>query len=36
MSVADQSSTTETILLMVSDPVVRSVFKDTLEGEGYS
>jgi DNA-binding response OmpR family regulator len=36
MSVADQSSITETMLLLVSDPVVRSVIKDTLEEAGYT
>ncbi len=36
MSMADQSSMTESILLLVSDPVVRSVLKDTLEHEGYT
>ena len=33
---ADPSLMKTTILLLVSDPIVRSVMKDTLEREGYS
>jgi CheY-like chemotaxis protein len=33
--VVDESLITTTILLLVSDPVVRSVLQETLEGEGY-
>jgi DNA-binding NtrC family response regulator len=33
---ADRSPMTTTILLLVSDPLVRAVFKDTLEAEGYT
>ena len=36
MTVADDSLMTTTILLLVSDPVVRSVLKETLEREGYT
>jgi CheY-like chemotaxis protein len=36
MIVADPSLMKTTILLLVSDPVVRSVLKETLEREGYS
>jgi DNA-binding response OmpR family regulator len=35
-TVPDQSLMTTTILLLVSDPLVRSVLKDTLEHEGYT
>jgi two-component system cell cycle sensor histidine kinase/response regulator CckA len=34
--VADRSPMTTTILLLVSDPLVRAVFKETLEGKGYT
>jgi CheY-like chemotaxis protein len=34
--VADRSPMTTTILLLVSDPLVRAVFKETLEGVGYT
>ena len=33
---ADQTLLKTTILLLVSDPVVRSVLKETLEDEGYT
>jgi CheY-like chemotaxis protein len=33
--VPDHSLLTTTILLLVSDPIVRSVLAETLEGEGY-
>ena len=33
---ADRSPMTTTILLLVSDPLVRAVFKETLEGKGYT
>ena len=36
MTVADHSLMKTTILLLVSDPVVRSVLKETLEHEGYT
>ena len=35
MSMANRSLMTTTILLLVSDPIVRSVLKETLEHEGY-
>jgi DNA-binding NtrC family response regulator len=35
MTVADHSLMKTTILLLVSDPVVRSVLEETLEREGY-
>lgn len=35
MTVAEQLLMKTTILLLVSDPVVRSVLKETLEREGY-
>jgi DNA-binding response OmpR family regulator len=35
-TVPDQSLITTTILLLVSDPLVRSVLQDTLEHEGYT
>jgi DNA-binding response OmpR family regulator len=35
ITVADPSLMKTTILLLVSDPVVRSVLKETLEHEGY-
>ncbi len=35
MSMATRSLMTTTILLLVSDPIVRSVLKETLEHEGY-
>jgi DNA-binding response OmpR family regulator len=34
--VTDRSPITTTILLLVSDPVVRAVFKETLEAQGYT
>jgi DNA-binding response OmpR family regulator len=34
--VLDKSLMTRTILLLVSDPIVRSVLKETLEREGYT
>jgi CheY-like chemotaxis protein len=34
--VAYQSSMSITILLLVSDPIVRSILKETLEHEGYT
>ena len=36
MTVVDHSLTKTTILLLVSDPVVRSILKETLEREGYT
>jgi len=36
MKVPDHSLLTKTILLLVSDPLVRSVLQDTLEHEGYT
>jgi DNA-binding response OmpR family regulator len=36
MAVTDHSLMNTTILLLVSDPVVRSVLKETLEHEGYT
>jgi DNA-binding response OmpR family regulator len=36
MKVPDRSLLTTTILLLVSDPLVRSVLQDTLEQEGYT
>jgi DNA-binding response OmpR family regulator len=36
MTVVDHSLMTTTILLLVSDPVVRSILKETLEREGYT
>ena len=36
MSVVDHSLAKTTILLLVSDPVVRSVLEETLECEGYT
>ena len=36
IAVLDKSLVTTTILLLVSDPIVRSVLKDTLEREGYT
>ena len=36
MSVVDHSLMKTTILLLVSDPVVRSILKETLEREGYT
>ena len=36
MTVADHSLMKTTILLLVSDPVVRSVLQETLEREGYT
>src|ERR1035438_7189667 len=35
MTVADQPLITTTILLLVSDPLVRCVLEETLEQEGY-
>jgi DNA-binding NtrC family response regulator len=35
MTVVDQSVMNTTILLLVSDPLVRSVLQETLEHEGY-
>ena len=35
MTVVDHSLMKTTILLLVSDPVVRSILKETLEREGY-
>jgi CheY-like chemotaxis protein len=34
--VAERSPMTTTILLLVSDALVRAVFKETLEGQGYT
>jgi DNA-binding response OmpR family regulator len=36
LTVADRLSIRTTILLLVSDPVVRSVLKETLENAGYT
>jgi DNA-binding response OmpR family regulator len=36
MNMVDHSLTKTTILLLVSDPVVRSILKETLEREGYT
>ena len=36
MTVVDHSLMKTTILLLVSDPVVRSILKETLEREGYT
>ena len=36
MTVVDRSLMKTTILLLVSDPVVRSILKETLEREGYT
>jgi DNA-binding response OmpR family regulator len=36
MTVVDHSLEKTTILLLVSDPVVRSILKETLEREGYT
>jgi DNA-binding NtrC family response regulator len=36
MTVADHSLIKTTILLLVSDPLVRSVLRETLEHEGYT
>ena len=36
MSVVDHSLMKTTILLLVSDPVVRAILKETLEREGYT
>jgi DNA-binding response OmpR family regulator len=36
LKVPDRSLLTTTILLLVSDPLVRSVLQDTLEHEGYT
>jgi CheY-like chemotaxis protein len=36
MTMVDHSLMKTTILLLVSDPVVRSVLKETLEREGYT
>ncbi len=36
MTVVDHSLVKTTILLLVSDPVVRSILKETLEREGYT
>jgi DNA-binding response OmpR family regulator len=36
MTVVDYSLMKTTILLLVSDPVVRSILKETLEREGYT
>ena len=36
MTVADHSLIKSTILLLVSDPLVRSILKETLEREGYT
>ena len=36
MTVVDHSLMKTTILLLVSDPVIRSILKETLEREGYT